>query len=198
MTINSSYITLHLTAWKSSSCPINSFIIQYKQQGSNEWLLASGSVSATLDSYTLADLYPGSWYNLLIGGHSDAGSTEAEYLFATLTEAGATVSPLSASASADLDSAGLRFRRYVQMFLPVISIFVAFVVLLAVLLLLSFRRGNAGSGRHMSGMHHFSECLGLQSVTDLRPSIHFSRLLPSSLTPSLSFVLSSSRLAVYI
>ena len=154
MTINSSYITLHLSAWKSSACPINNFIIQYKQQGSNEWILSSNSVSAIQDAYTLTDLYSGTWYNLLIGAHSDAGSTEAEYLFATLTEAGATVSPLSASASASDSEAEIRFKRYIQMFLPVISIFVAFVVILVLLFLLSFRRGIS---RRIPGMHHTSE-----------------------------------------
>lgn len=88
MSINSSYIMLHLSSWKSSSCPINNFIIQYKLQSSNEWSLISNTVSPLLDNYLIPDLFSGTWYNLLIGAHSDAGSTEAEYLFATLTETG--------------------------------------------------------------------------------------------------------------
>ena len=49
------------------------------------------------------------------------------------------------------------------MFLPIISIFVAFVVVLVLLLLLSFRRG---AGRHMAGMHHFSElCPSTPSIS---------------------------------
>lgn len=132
-------------------------MIQYKQQGSSEWLLASNTVNPMLETYTVSDLYSGTWYNLLIGAHSDAGSTEAEYLFATLTEAGATVSPLSASsAAADGADSALRLKRYIHMFLPVICIFVAFVVILVLLLLVSFRRG---ASRHMPGMQHFSESL---------------------------------------
>lgn len=172
MTINSSYITLHLSAWKSSSCPINNFVIQYKQQGSNEWILSSNTLNPLLETYTLSDLYSGTWYNLLIGAHSEAGSTEAEYLFATLTEAGATVSPLSASsASQDVtdSAAAIRLKRYIHMFLPVICIFVAFVVILVLLLLVSFRRGAT---RHMPGMQHFSE-----STSFARSSVHpFSRI----------------------
>ena len=99
MSINSSYIMLHLSSWKSSSCPINNFIIQYKLQGSNEWTLISNTVSPLLDNYLIPDLYSGTWYNLLIGAHSDAGSTEAEYLFATLTESGGTFLSLTLSFS---------------------------------------------------------------------------------------------------
>jgi hypothetical protein len=161
VTINSSYITLHLTAWKSSSCPINNFVIQYKQQGSNEWILSSNAVNPALETtYTVSDLFSGTWYNLLIAAHSEAGSTEAEYLFATLTEAGATVSPLSVSVESD--AAGIRFKKYIQMFFPVLSIFVAVVVILVLLLLVSFKKGTRG---HMTGMHHFSELLLLISVS---------------------------------
>lgn len=63
-------------------------MIQYRIQGVTEWTLISNTISPVLDHYMIQDLYPGTWYNLLIGAVSDAGSTEAEYLFATLTEAG--------------------------------------------------------------------------------------------------------------
>lgn len=140
ITINSSYIMLHLSSWKSTSCPINNFIIQYKQQGSNEWTLVSNSITPVLDHFLLPDLSSGTWYNLLIGAHSDAGSTEAEYMFATLTEGGATISPLSISSLAESPEG--RMRRYLQMFLPIVSIFVAFIVILVLLLVLSFRRNS--------------------------------------------------------
>lgn len=144
---------LHLSSWKSSSCPINNFIIHYKQQGGNEWSLVSNSVSPILDHFMLPELASGTWYNLWIGAHSDAGSTEAEYLFATLTEAGATISPLSFS-SHEKSPEG-KLRRYLQMFLPIVSIFVAFVVILVLLLVLSFRRNNNNN----SHSPHSSECV---------------------------------------
>lgn len=148
---------LHLSSWKSTSCPINNFIIQYKQQGSNEWTLVSNSITPVLDHFLLPDLSSGTWYNLLIGAHSDAGSTEAEYLFATLTEGGATISPLSISSMAESPEG--RMRRYLQMFLPVVSIFVAFIVILVLLLLLSFRRNSHQS--NIPGLSpHSSEYLG--------------------------------------
>ncbi|GIY21939.1 hypothetical protein CEXT_664151 [Caerostris extrusa] len=37
---------------------------------------------------TLSDLNPGTWYDLLMAAHNDADSTEAEYVFATLTASG--------------------------------------------------------------------------------------------------------------
>lgn len=36
----------------------------------------------------LVDLIPGTWYSLLVIAHSDAGPTEKEYTFSTLTDNG--------------------------------------------------------------------------------------------------------------
>ena len=47
-------------------------------------------------SFTIRDLQPGTWHDLVIGATNDAGRREAEFSFATLTEAGATVEPLHA------------------------------------------------------------------------------------------------------
>ena len=41
------------------------------------------------------DLNPGTWYDLLMSAHNEAGLTESEYMFATLTTTGGTVEPLS-------------------------------------------------------------------------------------------------------
>lgn len=146
MSINSTTVTLHLSSWRSTSCPINNFIIQYKQQGTNEWTLISNTINPDLSNYLLPDLYPGTWYNLLIGAHSDAGSTEAEYLFATLTESGATIAPMSIS-SLNLADEG-KIKRYIQMFLPVVTISTAFVILLVLLLMIGFKKGALASLQH--------------------------------------------------
>lgn len=47
-------------------------------------------------TFTIGDLQPGTWHDLVIGATNDAGRREAEFSFATLTEAGATVEPLHA------------------------------------------------------------------------------------------------------
>lgn len=36
----------------------------------------------------ISDLLPATWYDLLMTAHSEAGSSEAQYLFATLTQTG--------------------------------------------------------------------------------------------------------------
>ena len=44
-------------------------------------------------NFVVLDLSPASWYNLRVTAHNNAGSTVAEYEFATLTLTGGTIAP---------------------------------------------------------------------------------------------------------
>ncbi|XP_035221141.1 Down syndrome cell adhesion molecule homolog, partial [Stegodyphus dumicola] len=94
LTINSTFIIIHLTSWESGECSIHFFVIQYKLLNEAEWILLSTNVLPEQVSVTVSDLTPASHYVLLMTAHNDAGTTEAEYLFTTLTLSGATVPPL--------------------------------------------------------------------------------------------------------
>lgn len=75
LVINSTFVTLRLDAWRAQ-CPINSFEVKIKRQNSNEWTLLTSTLSPLLDRYLVPDLDSATWYNVLVGAHSDAGLTE--------------------------------------------------------------------------------------------------------------------------
>ena len=59
-------------------------------RGNQDWTLVSNSVKPS-GNFVVLDLSPASWYNLRVTAHNRAGSTVAEYEFATLTLAGGTL-----------------------------------------------------------------------------------------------------------
>lgn len=85
LSINSSSVTIHLTSWQSGGCNINFFAIQYRPLAQPEWVLLSSNVLPEQKTVTVTDLAPASHYKLLMTAHNDAGTTEAEYQFSTLT-----------------------------------------------------------------------------------------------------------------
>ncbi|KAH6934963.1 hypothetical protein HPB50_002496 [Hyalomma asiaticum] len=91
---NVTWVTLRLSTWRSGGCPISSFTVLYKRQSSVEdWTPAatrhaSEQGLAHHTHVTVEDLAPATWYQLLVTAENEAGSTEAEYVFATLTLAG--------------------------------------------------------------------------------------------------------------
>ncbi|KAG8201070.1 hypothetical protein JTE90_002743 [Oedothorax gibbosus] len=90
---NSTTVQLNLKQWLDDGCPISHLVVQYKPHGQKEWVLVSNHVLTDQDTLQIGDLSPGTWHDLLVTAHSDAGTTDAEYRFATLTMAGATVPP---------------------------------------------------------------------------------------------------------
>ncbi|XP_074602199.1 cell adhesion molecule Dscam1-like isoform X2 [Brevipalpus obovatus] len=148
--VNTSFIMLHLSAWHAS-CPINNFEIKYKEHGHTEWTLVSSTVTPILDVFLVTGLQPATWYKLMINAYSDPGNKEAQYNFATLTENGATIAPMSVSSNPE----SYRLRRYVQMVLPITCVFISIVVVIVFLLFFGFKRnriiGNpANMGDHLS------------------------------------------------
>ncbi|KAH7953422.1 hypothetical protein HPB49_008090 [Dermacentor silvarum] len=96
--VNTTFVVLHLDAWESGGCPVSYFVVQYRPEAhapsrpsSSDWTLHSNNVVPQQQLVQLADLAPGTWYTLLMSAHNDAGSTEVELSFATLTLAGGMV-----------------------------------------------------------------------------------------------------------
>lgn len=86
---NSSSTLIKLGAFKAALCPITGFEIKYKLQQEVEWIEISNlEGSRFAPSFELIELKPASWYNLLVTAYSEAGTTQAEYLFSTLTNSG--------------------------------------------------------------------------------------------------------------
>lgn len=84
--INSTSVTVFLDAWPNGGCPIDRFLIEYKQRGSEKYTLVTNS--GKLEEVVIGDLVPAAWYSLKITAVSDPGQTVAEFVFATRTKAG--------------------------------------------------------------------------------------------------------------
>jgi hypothetical protein len=136
---NSTNTLVRLNAFRAALCAINGFELRYRQQSSDEWIeiskLAGGR---TLAQFELVDLRSATWYDLQVTALSEAGSTQVEYSFATLTEQGSTIAPLSVLSSAQHPADEQRIRRYLQMLLPLTSGLIA--VLLGALACVALRR----------------------------------------------------------
>lgn len=87
-------VTLNLSAWRDGGCSISHFVIQFKPKSQPEWILLSNHILPEQQTVTIRDLSPGSWHDLLVLVKNEAGTTEANYVFATLTTSGATIAPM--------------------------------------------------------------------------------------------------------
>ncbi|XP_033302341.1 Down syndrome cell adhesion molecule-like protein Dscam2 isoform X6 [Bombus vosnesenskii] len=83
ITVNVSWITLHLSMWNDGGCPITYFELEYRKNGDDIWTLVSNSIEVQ-KTYTLSELQPGSTYDIRIRAHNNAGFSVAEYRITTL------------------------------------------------------------------------------------------------------------------
>ncbi|XP_023212047.1 Down syndrome cell adhesion molecule-like protein Dscam2, partial [Centruroides sculpturatus] len=90
---NATSIILRLSSWRNGGCPIEFFVVQYKPQRQQEWILISSQIHSDQEKVVISDLAPGTWYNILVSAHNVVGVKEADYLVSTLTVTGATVQP---------------------------------------------------------------------------------------------------------
>ncbi|RWS31327.1 cell adhesion molecule-like protein [Leptotrombidium deliense] len=131
LTANSTAVSLNLHSWQSG-CPIVHFDVHYKQQGDTEWTLFKTNVPAYHESLEITSLNPGSWYSLLMRAVNDAGTTDAEYVFATLLTSGATIPPLLIRSNPE-PSLKLPFLEKwllekLSIILPIVCLFMVFVL----------------------------------------------------------------------
>ncbi|XP_077560152.1 cell adhesion molecule Dscam1-like isoform X2 [Haemaphysalis longicornis] len=144
--INSTFVVLHLEAWESGGCPVSYFVVQYRPEAesrqspsspgsSSEWTLHSNNVVPQQQLVQLADLVPGSWYTLLMSAHNDAGSTEVELSFATLTPAGDLP-----SRSYGLLDPQVAFYRHLTVTVPIVSAILVLVIVVGVVCVMLRRR----------------------------------------------------------
>ncbi|KYQ52738.1 hypothetical protein ALC60_08153 [Trachymyrmex zeteki] len=83
VTVNVSWITLHLSTWNDGGCPITFFELEYRKSGESIWTLVSNNIEVQ-KTYTLSELQPGTTYDIRIRAHNNAGSSVAEYKITTL------------------------------------------------------------------------------------------------------------------
>lgn len=86
LSVNSSAAVVHLDAWHDGSCKLQAFKITYKQHKARKWVTFQEQVFLPEQKQViLSDLAPGSLYDLKITAYNEAGTTEAQYSFTTVS-----------------------------------------------------------------------------------------------------------------
>ncbi|XP_076235762.1 cell adhesion molecule Dscam2 [Calliopsis andreniformis] len=83
VTVNVSWITLHLNMWNDGGCPITYFELEYRKSGEDIWTSVSNNIEVQ-KTYTLSELQSGTTYDIRIRAHNNAGFSVAEYRVTTL------------------------------------------------------------------------------------------------------------------
>ncbi|KFM75331.1 Down syndrome cell adhesion molecule-like protein Dscam2, partial [Stegodyphus mimosarum] len=135
LSLNFTTLFVNLNSWHNGGCPIRFFVVQYKANGQQDWTLVSNNIIPEQQNITIMDLIPGTWYSLLMTARNDAGSTDAEYVFATMTTTGEY--PPRPSEVSDVGGA---FYRHLLITVPVVSSAVVLIVVLCVVCLITRRR----------------------------------------------------------
>ncbi|XP_076350077.1 cell adhesion molecule Dscam1-like isoform X2 [Tachypleus tridentatus] len=144
LTVNSTSVSLHLSSWKPGGCPVYFFAVQYKPRGDRSWITVASKVLPETKFMLIPDLAPATWYSILVTAYNSAGSTDAEYVFSTLTEAGATLAPNPAQPSSQ--------RHLYEQLTIIIPIICAGLIVLVVTIIVCMLHGRRhGSGHRRSG-----------------------------------------------
>ncbi|XP_043279367.1 Down syndrome cell adhesion molecule-like protein Dscam2 isoform X3 [Venturia canescens] len=86
--INATSVLLEMATWQDGGCPILYLVVEYRRLP-GDWLLVSNNVSPQ-SRFPIVDLQSGTSYELRVTAYNNAGSTQAEYLFSTLSLTGNT------------------------------------------------------------------------------------------------------------
>lgn len=93
--VNVTSVELDLRTWQINECAIKFYSIKFQRWKDKQWVQVTNSITWNTTFFTVEDLHPATWYLMKITAHSDAGSTECDLKFATLTYSGSTLQPLS-------------------------------------------------------------------------------------------------------
>ncbi|XP_025163016.1 Down syndrome cell adhesion molecule-like protein Dscam2 isoform X2 [Harpegnathos saltator] len=83
---NQTFVILELAAWQDGGCSLTYFVVEYRRLP-GDWLLVSNNVPPQ-SKFPIVDLESGTSYELRVTAYNNAGSTQAEYLFNTLSTNG--------------------------------------------------------------------------------------------------------------
>ncbi|KAK3760237.1 hypothetical protein RRG08_052186 [Elysia crispata] len=132
---NATSVTLDLSSWQTSGCPIRFYSIRYQVWGDETWHLVSNHIQHNATLFVVQDLNPATWYIMDVIAHSDAGSTTSRLKFATLTFAGSTIKPLKV-----LHKERSEFYQKAYLMIPVCAAIVFLLSLLVAVFLFCRRR----------------------------------------------------------
>ncbi|KAH6936506.1 hypothetical protein HPB50_018450 [Hyalomma asiaticum] len=146
---NVTSVTLQLGSWKSGGCPILSFAVLCKPQSQKEWSPASATHLVPDNKQppvlVIPELNAATWYDLLITAENEAGATEAEYVFATLTLSGGTLPPPQWTKAVDSP------HRHIRIIIPIACTILAMLLISAAVCYVFSRRRLSAIQRPHSG-----------------------------------------------
>ncbi|KAL3194739.1 hypothetical protein MRX96_045945 [Rhipicephalus microplus] len=144
ISVNGTMLMVHLSSWSSAGCPIQSFTVHYRiEEEDYDWVLVSDAILAEQKVLVISGLLPGKWYLLRVAGHSEAGTSEQEYTFSTLTKTGASIPPLNS-----LESRRPAFYKSVSIMVPLVCVVAMLVLIVAVLVFIIPRRRRQATPHH--------------------------------------------------
>lgn len=149
LSINTTSVMLHLQSWQSGGCPIQYFSVLYRPKFQRQWKQIAERISAQQQYFEIRHLAPGREYVLRVTAHSEAGTTEAEYIVHTLniSVAAPTIKAMPPMLNKD---GTMPFYKNLTVLLPVvISVIVLLIVIITVIVCL--RRQTDDSSRGSSG-----------------------------------------------
>ncbi|XP_054712904.1 cell adhesion molecule Dscam2-like [Uloborus diversus] len=131
---NSTSVALNLNAWQSGGCPIRHFVVQHRPKYQSHWTTVSEKLAMPREVYVLQNLSPDTEYVVMVTAHSDAGLTQGEYLFRTLSAS--SIVPTSSPAFGKRET-DLPFYKNVTLVIPVVVsalvlVIVVFIVVVCI------------------------------------------------------------------
>ncbi|KAG0432665.1 hypothetical protein HPB47_020606, partial [Ixodes persulcatus] len=143
VSVNATRLSVHLNSWSAAGCPIKSFLVQYRLHDEADWVLVSSAVPPDQKVVVVEDLAPGKWYILQVTAHSEAGSTEQEFTFSTLTRTGAAIPPLNS-----LEGQKPAFYRSMGILVPLVCVVAILVPIVAIMSFIVSRRRRQAAPNH--------------------------------------------------
>jgi len=143
---NSTFVLVNLSSWRSGGCPIQYFVVQYKPRTQREFILLSNHILPEAGNLIITDLLPAKWYTLFLTATNEAGSTEAEYSFSTLTMSGELIPAYPLESFDD-------FAHQIKLMMPVACFLIVVSLLITVWFILKRKRLPLHHNIHSQGMH---------------------------------------------
>ncbi|XP_064651143.1 cell adhesion molecule DSCAM-like isoform X4 [Lineus longissimus] len=144
--LNSTFLVLDLKKWQDGGCPITSYSIRYCVWGDTTWRTVSNHIDPAVpekqkqkikvdEEFMVQDLHPATWYIMKVTAYNDAGLTEAELKFGTLTYTGSTIRPIFI-----VHKQEIQFYEKVHIMVPLCGAFVIIIVFIVGVALYCKRR----------------------------------------------------------
>jgi len=95
LSVNATSATVRLSAFSDGGCPVQYFVVEHRRADAigARFKTVANDVSPREGDFHIRGLEPATRYFIRVSAHNSAGSSVAEYPFATLTARGATLPP---------------------------------------------------------------------------------------------------------